>query len=59
MQGPVFGTGRGLDNDAALVVVVVVLVVPSAWPPPGPAHNWISLQIGSNHAPAATHPTIN
>ena len=42
MQVPVCGTGRGLDNDAGFVVLVV-LVVPSPWPPPGPAHNRISL----------------
>ena len=40
MQVPVCGTGRGLDNDAGFVVVVLV---PSPWPPPGPANNRISL----------------
>ena len=53
MQVRVGGTGRGLDNDAGFVVVV-----PSPWLPPGPAHNRISLEIGSNHDPAATHPTF-
>ena len=43
MEVPVCGTGRGLDNDAGFVVVVVLLVVPSPWPPPGPAYNRISL----------------
>ena len=44
MQVPVCGTDRGLDNDAGFVVVdLVLLVVPSPWPPPGDAHNRISL----------------
>ena len=59
MQVPVCGTGRGLDIDGFVVVLLLlVVVVLSPWPPPGPGHNKISLQIGSSHDPAATHPTF-
>ena len=60
MQVPVCGTGWGLENNAGFVVLVlvVVVVVPSPCLAPGPAHNRISLQIGSDHDPAATHPTF-
>lgn len=52
------GIGCGLDNVAGFVVDVPLAVVLSPWPFFCVAYNMTLIQIGSNHDPAVTQPTL-